>query len=146
MTLAVAHQVSETGRVALRHALREARRRDTDLAVVHVVASALDADKREAYRLGVADEIERVVGSADGPSWTLHLATEEGDLGERIIQLVDEVGAELLVIGARRRSPLGKALLGSAAQTIILGANVPVLVVKSDRVSPRARPSRSSAS
>jgi nucleotide-binding universal stress UspA family protein len=142
MTLAVAHQVSETGRVALQHALREAGRRDTDLAVVHVVESALDADKREAYRLGVADEIERVVGSADSPRWTLHLATDEGDLGEKIIEIADEVGAELLVIGARRRSPMGKALLGSAAQTIILGANVPVLVVKSDRVR-TARPSRS---
>ena len=33
-------------------------------------------------------------------------------------------------IGARRRSPVGKAFLGSVAQTIILRANVPVLVVK----------------
>jgi nucleotide-binding universal stress UspA family protein len=133
MTVAVAHQVSGTGRIALRHALHEARRHDTDLAVLHVVSSALDADRREAYRLGVADEIERAIGSSDGVSWTLHLATDEGDLGERIILLAHEVGADVLVIGARRRSPMGKALLGSAAQTIILGADVPVLVVKTDR-------------
>jgi nucleotide-binding universal stress UspA family protein len=37
---------------------------------------------------------------------------------------------DLLVLGARRRSPVGKALMGSVAQTIILEANVPVLVVK----------------
>jgi nucleotide-binding universal stress UspA family protein len=35
------------------------------------------------------------------------------------------------VIGARRRSPVGKALTGSVAQTVILQADVPVLVVKS---------------
>ena len=39
-------------------------------------------------------------------------------------------GPDLLVLGARRRSPVGKALLGSVAQTIILEASVPVLVVK----------------
>lgn len=146
MTVAVAHQVSETGRIALRHALHEARRHDTDLAVLHVVASALDADRREAYRLGVADEIERAIGSSDGVGWTLHLAPEEGDLGEKVISLANEVGADLLVIGARRRSPMGKALLGSAAQTIILGADVPVLVVKSDRGAGSLSSSRSSAS
>jgi nucleotide-binding universal stress UspA family protein len=133
MTVAVAHQVSETGRIALRHALHEARRHDTDLAVLHVVASALDEDRREAYRLGVADEIERALGSSDGVRWTLHLATEDGDLGEKVISLAERVGADVLVIGARRRSPMGKALLGSAAQTIILGADIPVLVVKTGR-------------
>ena len=40
--------------------------------------------------------------------------------------------AEVLVIGARRRSPLGKFLLGSATQTIILDAPMPVLVIKGD--------------
>ena len=39
-------------------------------------------------------------------------------------------GPDLLVVGARRRSPVGKALLGSVTQTIILEASVPVLVVK----------------
>jgi nucleotide-binding universal stress UspA family protein len=133
MTVAVAHQVSETGRIALRAALQEVRQRGTDLAVLHVVASALDADRREAYRLGVADEIERELGGGGDVSWSLHLATDDGDLGEKIISLAEEVEADLLVIGARRRSPMGKALMGSAAQAIILGADVPVLVVKTGR-------------
>jgi nucleotide-binding universal stress UspA family protein len=63
--------------------------------------------------------------------WKLHLRTEGADVGEQVVGLVDELGADLLVIGARRRSPVGKAFLGSVAQTIILQANVPVLVVKS---------------
>jgi nucleotide-binding universal stress UspA family protein len=44
-----------------------------------------------------------------------------------------ELRPELLVIGARRRSPVGKAFLGSIAQNVILDADVPVLVVKSPR-------------
>ena len=53
-----------------------------------------------------------------------------GDVGDAIVELTDRLGPDLLVLGARRRSPVGKALLGSVAQTIILEASVPVLVVK----------------
>ena len=129
MTIAVAHQVSATSRLALVEAVKEANYRGTDLAVLHVVES-IDADSKEAYRLGVADEIEKVVGEGPPVSWQLHLETAGGDLGDALLGLVDAVGADLLVIGARRRSPVGKALLGSVAQTVILQANLPVLVVK----------------
>ncbi len=129
MTVAVAHQVSATSRKALVEAVREARYRDTDLAVLHVVGS-IDADNKEAYRLGVSDEIEKVVGDGPPVTWKLHLVTAGGDLGDALLGLVDAVDADLLVIGARRRSPVGKALLGSVAQTVILEAKLPVLVVK----------------
>lgn len=130
MTVAVAHQVSATARLALTHAVQEARYRHTDLAVLHVVNSALDADTEEAYRLGVSDEIERAVGRDSDIEWKLHLQTVGGDVGDALVQLTDRLRPELLVLGARRRSPVGKALLGSVAQTLILEANVPVLVVK----------------
>jgi nucleotide-binding universal stress UspA family protein len=129
MTVAVAHQVSATSRKALVQAVQEAKYRETDLAVLHVVDS-IDHDREEAYRLGVSDEIEKVVGQEGSISWRLHLATAGPDLAGALLELVDSVGADLLVIGARRRSPVGKALLGSVAQTVILEANLPVLVVK----------------
>jgi nucleotide-binding universal stress UspA family protein len=129
MTVAVAHQVSPTSRQALVAAVQEARFRGTDLAVVHVVDS-IDADREEAYRLGISDDIERAVGREPDVPWKLHLATGGADLSGALLRLVGTLGAELLVIGARRRSPVGKALLGSVAQTVILEADLPVLVVK----------------
>jgi nucleotide-binding universal stress UspA family protein len=129
MTVAVAHQVSPTSRRALVQAVQEARYRGTDLAVLHVVDS-IDPDRQEAYRLGVSDEIEKVVGLDPGVAWQLHLATAGTDLAGALLELVRSVDADLLVIGARHRSPVGKALLGSVTQTLILEADLPVLVVK----------------
>ena len=132
MTVALAYHVSPTARLALTLAAAEARYRGTGLAVLHVTESSLDADNTEAYRTGVADEIERALGPDTVVAWELHLRSSGLDVGEQVVALTDKVGADLLVIGARRRSPVGKAFLGSVTQTIILQANVPVLVVKAD--------------
>jgi nucleotide-binding universal stress UspA family protein len=129
MTVAVAHQVSATSRGALVQAVQEAKFRATDLAVLHVVDS-IDADRQEAYRLGVSDEIEKVVGPEPGIPWQLHLATAGSDVAGALLTLVGAIDPDLLVIGARHRSPVGKALLGSVTQTLILEAHLPVLVVK----------------
>ena len=132
MTVAVAHQASSATRtIALQEAAREARLRGTDLAVLHVVES-LDLDIEEAYRASLAEEVESAlsVEEAAGVPWGLHLATAQQDVAETILELTTKAQADLLIIGARRRSPVGKALLGSVTQTLILEADVPVLVVK----------------
>ena len=131
MTVAVAHKVGPTGRLALEHGVREAQLRGTVLAVIHVVDS-IDADRREGYRLGISDEIERAVGAQPDLTWDLHLETAVSDPAAAVLQLVQRLEPEVLVIGARKRSPVGKALLGSVAQDLILEATVPVLVVKTD--------------
>ena len=130
MTVAVAHQVSSTSRIALAEAVRQAAMRQTDLAVLHVVES-LDLDIAAANRSGISDEVDRVLSEAGlDLDWQLHLVTGEDNVADALLGLVDTLDAEVLVIGARRRSPVGKFLLGSVTQTLILQADVPVLVVK----------------
>jgi nucleotide-binding universal stress UspA family protein len=51
---------------------------------------------------------------------------------EDLIGIANDVSAELIVIGLRRRSPVGKLILGSNAQRILLDAKCPVLAVKAD--------------
>ncbi|MDR7081053.1 nucleotide-binding universal stress UspA family protein [Arthrobacter ginsengisoli] len=59
----------------------------------------------------------RPSGSGDDPADVLIDASFEDDV-------------ELVVIGVRRRSPVGKLFLGSTAQRVILEAGCPVTAVK----------------
>ena len=52
------------------------------------------------------------------------------DIADAVLEVADEVGATLVVVGVRHRSPVGKMLLGSVAQRVILDAHCPVLAVK----------------
>ena len=132
MTIAVAHQAASAAKnVALREAAREAFARGSSLAVLHVVES-LDLDIADAYRNGLAQDVKESLAAtgADGVSWELFLTVADQDVAEKILELAASAKAELLVIGARRRSPVGKLILGSVTQTLILQADMPVLVVK----------------
>ena len=56
------------------------------------------------------------------------------------IGIAETADADLIVIGLRRRSPVGKLILGSNAQRILLDAHCPVLAVKADVTGPSAHP------
>jgi nucleotide-binding universal stress UspA family protein len=130
VTIAVAQNDSAEGHAALLHAAAEAVFQQTPLAVLHVV----DHTEREAERLVAAVEAEvgRQLGAAGYADldWALHTATDEDSRATALVELTEKVGADLLVLGSRRRTPIGKFLLGSTVQRVVLDAPVPVLVVK----------------
>lgn len=47
-----------------------------------------------------------------------------------VLEVAEEVGASLIVVGLRRRTPVGKLVLGSTPQQILLRAGCPVLAIK----------------
>lgn len=131
MSVVVAHQASTTiGHRALQEAAKEAGLRQTDLAVIHV-AEGVDLDVIEAHNAGLSDDIAMLLRDLglQELEWTLRVTTGE-DVAEAVLDVVDSLDAELIVIGARRRSPVGKLFLGSVTQSILLHADIPVLVVK----------------
>jgi nucleotide-binding universal stress UspA family protein len=54
---------------------------------------------------------------------------------EEILRLAEQEAAELIVIGLRHRSPVGKLLLGSTSQQVLLDASCAVLAVKAAKGS-----------
>jgi nucleotide-binding universal stress UspA family protein len=60
------------------------------------------------------------------------VAGRVGKHGEAIVSLASDADTDLAVVGGRRRSPTGKAVFGSTAQTVLLSAPCPVTFVRSD--------------
>ncbi len=64
--------------------------------------------------------------------WHGRLADDEDDEGEVVVALAEELDADMVVIGGRKRSPAGKAVFGSTAQDILLEAPCPVTFVRGE--------------
>ncbi|KAA5837956.1 universal stress protein [Saccharopolyspora hirsuta] len=113
MAVLVAVTDSAEGDVALRTAAAEADLRNTGLLVANLRLNPI-ADLPSGVDVRV---LEREPGV---------------DVADHVLDLLDEhhEEVELLVIGMRKRSPVGKLVLGSLAQRLLLNADVPVLAVK----------------
>lgn len=73
----------------------------------------------------IGSELERE--GVDGVS-ELHMVQQ--DPGDALLAELHRLEAKLLVIGSRARSSVGKLLLGSTVQHLVLRAECPVLVVR----------------
>lgn len=130
MAVVVGYIPSQEGRAALEAARSAARERGTKLIVVnsHKGGSSFDGDdsiRTDRELMAVRGELER-----DGGEFEILTLVRGNDPTDDLINVAREVDAALIVIGLRRRSPLGKLVLGSNAQRIILEADCPVLSVK----------------
>lgn len=130
MSVAVGYLGTEGARQALSVAAREAAARDTSLQVIHVVEMRDDSVVSD-HRDSVFDEVSAALEEAglSDLDWKLHLSTEDEDVADAIVDAALELGADLLVIGSRRRSSIGKLLFGSVSQTASKRADIDVRVV-----------------
>ena len=112
MSVLVAHTGTDEGREAVRIAAAEAQLRGTALVI-------FDLDDSEVQVPEVTGEVRHA-----------RPESRDRDAVGALLDAVQSEGADLLVIGLRHRSAVGKFLLGSNAQQILLQATVPVLAVK----------------
>jgi nucleotide-binding universal stress UspA family protein len=126
----VGYVPSPEGRAALARGLTEAQLRDARLVVVNVTRG--DALVDERYLQGEArDSLVAELQQVGVPA-ELRQISDGRDIAEALEAVAAEVDAELIVIGLRRRSAVGKLILGSAASRILLTVPIPVLSVKAD--------------
>lgn len=127
MTIAVAYRPDEFGRAALDWAAAEARAKDDSLILINVsrVEPRLDAGHARGTHLQTIKE------SLAADKIGFEVRQVEGDnIADSVLFEAEQAGATLIVLGVRRRSPVGKALMGSVAQSILLDSSIPVVAVK----------------
>lgn len=122
------------GRAALRRAAEEAKLRGMRLVVVSSAHGGRDYDGDDAA--GTDAELERVRArlAEAGVEAEIRQLVRGMDVAEDLIAVAEETSADIIVIGLRKRSPVGKLILGSNAQRILLDAPCPVLAVKAEDV------------
>lgn len=115
MSVMVAVPESPEGVTALTAGAAEAQLLDTDLIVVNLSLRRLDTS-------AIPSGVEVTVLDRHGRS--------DRDPVEAVLDEIRSRDVQRLVIGLKRRSPVGKALLGSISQRLLLDAPVPVVAVK----------------
>jgi len=125
--IVVGYSADPFGRSALEYGIAEAKLRQTNLLVINSSSGEAYVDaafaqpaeihyvERHLADCGVEFELTQPVGV---------------DTAEELLKAMGRDDAELLVIGIRHRSPVGKLLLGSVSQQLLLECPKPVLAVK----------------
>lgn len=124
----VGYTPSVQGEAALRAAVEEAGRRGARLHVVNASAGSSYVDAGLAGDADLAAVREQL--SRDGVEHEVVQHIGRMEPAEEILDAAERLGASLVVIGLRRRTPVGKLLMGSTAQRVLLQAAAPVLAVK----------------
>ena len=113
-----------------------------NLAMVHAKSFGAKVDIVTSMEKGTENQREDIEQAERGLEWAKSLF-QENDVpcnthllirgftpGEDIVEFAKENKADEILVGVKRRSKVGKLLMGSTAQYIILQATCPVVAVK----------------
>jgi nucleotide-binding universal stress UspA family protein len=121
---------------------RTSRARLVVLHVVHIPAVVYseamllpDPEEEHAFALEQFRRLE-----ADNEGLDLEPRLERGAVAPLILQVAEEIDADLIVMGTHGRTGLTRLLLGSVAEQVMRGALCPVVTVKLPVVEPEAVP------
>ncbi len=138
MTILAGYDERPEALAALRRATDEARLRGEPLHILQISTEAPGTGSEESRRLGDrldqmrrrGAELERELRD-QGVEASYELLTGVATQpAAAFVKAAHEINASLIVVGIRPRSPVGKLVLGSIAQQVILQADCAVMAVK----------------
>ena len=128
MSIIVGYVPTPVGMAALAAAIAEAKLRNEELLIVNSSREGALVDKNTAS-MDDWNEVDAAVAAAGIESQIIE-STYRDDLTEEFLRIASEQDVSLIVIGLRHRTQVGKFIMGSHAQRILLQADRPVLAVK----------------
>jgi nucleotide-binding universal stress UspA family protein len=132
MPIVVGYVPRAEGRAALRRGAEEARLRGSRLVVINSNRGGHALDDHDAIQHEKELEEVRAQLDKEGIENEVRQLVRGLDPAEDLIAVAEEVNADFIVIGLRKRTPVGKLILGSNAQRVLLEAPCPVLAVKAE--------------
>jgi nucleotide-binding universal stress UspA family protein len=128
MTILVAYVPRPEGQAALEKGIEIATERNERLVVVNAGPGGRHDDPSviNGYE---AERVEEHLQTLSIPAEFKQFVRGNSAI-EEIEEMVEQLQVTVLVIGLRKRSAVGKLLLGSMAQEILLNVPCPVLAVK----------------
>jgi nucleotide-binding universal stress UspA family protein len=128
MTIVVGYIPTPEGEAALASAGEEAKLRSEDLLVVSSTRG--ESNISPVYPPTSALALLAADLKAAGVGVEVSHKEKTSDPADAILEAIDEVGASLVVVGLKKRSAVGKLILGSTAQTVLLKSKCSVLGVR----------------
>jgi nucleotide-binding universal stress UspA family protein len=113
-----------------------------NLAKIHAETFGATVDVVTSMEKGTEDQREDIEQAERGLEWAkslfdenniecnIHLLIRGMAPGEDLVEFAKENDADEIIVGVKRRSKVGKLLMGSTAQYVILQAGCPVVSVK----------------
>lgn len=129
-TVVVGFIDSPEGQAAVDAAVNEAERRGARLVLVNSARGGRREDGETVLGIRDAMESTRLTLIERGVDVEVLEVALGNDPADDLLEVARERDADLIVIGLRRRTPVGKLVLGSNSQSILLSADCPVLAVK----------------
>ena len=130
MSIIVGYVPTPVGKAALEAAIAESKLRNEELLIVNSSREGALVDKHTASS-DDWKEVQAAVTAAGIESQIIE-STYRDDLTEEFLRVATEHNVSLIVIGLRQRTQVGKFIMGSHAQRILLQADRPVLAVKAN--------------
>ena len=128
MTILVAYAPRPEGRAALAKGIEIAARRKERLIVVNAISGGNPDDPSFADTIEV-EAVEKQLAAA-GIDADFKQFVRGKDAVAEIVAMAESPDVSLVVVGLRKRSPVGKLIMGSVSRDILLSVDCPVLAVK----------------
>jgi nucleotide-binding universal stress UspA family protein len=127
--------VAYDGSVEAKDALKLAQKHLSSFGGIIEVVKSVTRKQPLDHRViqAAEEELEREIRNqlnGDKTSYETHLVVSSDSTGDNIIWFAEIEEVDEIIIVARKRSKVGKLLLGSTAQHVILNAPCPVVAIK----------------